>query len=147
MKKDKKNPLGASFGYAFEGILTGIRKERNMKIHCLAIVAVTCAGTLFHITPVEVHLSVALCPGASLELVNTAVEGGGGPGDGRAQTVGEDRQRHGCGRSALCRDHIGDHRSDHFSAVCIGNCCGRCDTIAGARPDSRTDRMERKCII
>ena len=53
MKKDKKNPLGASFGYAFEGILTGIRKERNMKIHCLAIVAVTCAGTLFHITPVE----------------------------------------------------------------------------------------------
>lgn len=75
MKKDKKNPLGASFGYAFEGILTGIRKERNMKIHCLAIVAVTCAGTLFHITPVEWCVCLLLFAlVASLELVNTAVE-------------------------------------------------------------------------
>ena len=75
MKKDKKNPLGASFGYAFEGILTGIRKERNMKIHCLAIVAVTCAGTLFHITPVEWCICLLLFAlVASLELVNTAVE-------------------------------------------------------------------------
>ena len=75
MKKDKKNPLGASFGYAFEGILTGLRKERNMKIHCLAIVAVTCAGTLFHITPVEWCICLLLFAlVASLELVNTAVE-------------------------------------------------------------------------
>lgn len=75
MKKDKKNPLGASFGYAFEGILTGIRKERNMKIHCLAIIAVTCAGTLFHITPVEWCICLLLFAlVASLELVNTAVE-------------------------------------------------------------------------
>ena len=75
VKKDKKNPLGASFGYAFEGILTGIRKERNMKIHCLAIVAVTCAGTLFHITPVEWCICLLLFAlVASLELVNTAVE-------------------------------------------------------------------------
>ena len=121
MKKDKKNPLGASFGYAFEGILTGIRKERNMKIHCLAIVAVTCAGTLFHITPVEWCICLlALCPGGIPGAGEYGGGSGGGPGDGRAQTAGEDRQRHGCGRSALCRDHIGDHRSDHFSAVCIG---------------------------
>ena len=75
MKKDKKNPLAASFGYAFEGIWTGIFKERNMKIHCLAIIAVTCAGTLFHITPAEWCICLLLFGlVASLELVNTAVE-------------------------------------------------------------------------
>ncbi|HJD02620.1 MAG TPA: diacylglycerol kinase family protein [Candidatus Mediterraneibacter excrementavium] len=75
MKKDKKNPLAASFGYAFEGIWTGICKERNMKIHCLAIIAVTCAGTLFHITPAEWCICLLLFGlVASLELVNTAVE-------------------------------------------------------------------------
>ena len=46
-----------------------------MKIHCLAIVAVTCAGTLFHITPVERCICLLLFAlVASLELVNTAVE-------------------------------------------------------------------------
>lgn len=75
MKKRKKQPLAASFGYAFEGILTGIRKERNMKIHCLAIIAVTCAGTLFQITPVQWCICLLLFAlVASLELVNTAVE-------------------------------------------------------------------------
>ena len=33
MKKEKKEPLFKSFGYAFEGIWTGISKERNMNIH------------------------------------------------------------------------------------------------------------------
>ena len=44
----KKDPLYKSFGYAFQGIFTCIRKERNMKIHCTVAMA--------------------------LELVNTAVE-------------------------------------------------------------------------
>lgn len=75
MKKKKKNSLSASFGYAFEGIWTGIRKERNMKIHCIAIIAVTCAGTLFHITQVQWCICLLLFALiASLELVNTAVE-------------------------------------------------------------------------
>lgn len=75
MKKREKQPLTASFGYAFEGIWTGIRKERNMKIHCLAIIAVTCAGTLFHITATEWCICLLLFAlVASLELVNTSVE-------------------------------------------------------------------------
>lgn len=75
MKKDGKSPLTESFGYAFEGIWTGIRKERNMKIHCLAIILVTLAGTLFQITPVEWCICLLLFAlVASLELVNTAVE-------------------------------------------------------------------------
>ena len=53
MKKEKKNPLGKSFGYAFEGIWTGIRKERNMRIHCLAVILVTAAGTFFGLSAAE----------------------------------------------------------------------------------------------
>ena len=36
MDSQKKDPLYKSFGYAFEGIGTCIKKERNMKIHCAA---------------------------------------------------------------------------------------------------------------
>ena len=75
MKKERKNPLTKSFGYAFEGILTGIRQERNMKIHCVAIILVTAAGTLFQITAVEWCICLLLFGlVAGLELVNTAVE-------------------------------------------------------------------------
>ena len=66
MKKEKKEPLFKSFGYAFEGIWTGISKERNMKIHCLAILG---------LTPVEWCICLLLFGMVvSLELVNTAVE-------------------------------------------------------------------------
>lgn len=41
--KNRKQPLFKSFGYAFEGIWTGISKERNMKIHCLAVILVASA--------------------------------------------------------------------------------------------------------
>ena len=37
----KKNPLYKSFGYAFTGIFACIKKERNMKIHCSAVILVT----------------------------------------------------------------------------------------------------------
>ena len=43
MDSQKKDPLYKSFGYAFEGIGTCIKKERNMKIHCAAAVLV-CLG-------------------------------------------------------------------------------------------------------
>lgn len=73
--KNRKNPITKSFGYAFEGIWTGILKERNMKIHCLAIICVTLAGTLLHITAVQWCICLLLFAlVVSLELVNTAVE-------------------------------------------------------------------------
>ena len=66
MKKGKKNPLGKSFG---------IRKERNMRIHCLAVILVTAAGTFFGLTAVEWCICLLLFGMViSLELVNTAVE-------------------------------------------------------------------------
>ena len=73
--KKRKNPITESFGYAFEGIWTGIRNERNMKIHCLAIIVVTLTGTLFQITAMEWCICLLLFAlVAALELVNTAIE-------------------------------------------------------------------------
>ena len=75
MPGKKKNPLWRSFGYAFAGIWTGIRKERNMKIHCTALLMVVIAGIAFRITVSEWCICIVLCALVmSLGLVNTAVE-------------------------------------------------------------------------
>lgn len=75
MEKKKKNPLYKSFRYAFEGVLVGIRQERNMKIHCLAVVLVVLAGIFLHISVTEWCICLILFGLIlALELVNTAVE-------------------------------------------------------------------------
>ena len=75
MKKNRKAPIVRSFGYAFEGIWTGIRKERNMKIHCMAVILVTAAGLFFGISAMEWCICLLLFGMVvSLELVTTAVE-------------------------------------------------------------------------
>ena len=75
MKGQKKNPLYKSFGYAFEGIFTGIKKERNMKIHCLTMLCVVAAGFVFRISVSEWCICLFLFGMIlSLELVNTAME-------------------------------------------------------------------------
>ena len=64
-----------SFGYAFKGIASLIKKEHNAWIHCTAIVVVTLAGWYFGITPTEWCI-VVLCFGMVLaaEGFNTAIE-------------------------------------------------------------------------
>ena len=64
-----------SFGYAFKGIASLIKKEHNAWIHCTAIVVVTLAGFYFCITPTEWCI-VVLCFGLVLaaEGFNTAIE-------------------------------------------------------------------------
>lgn len=75
MPEGKKKPLWRSFGYAFSGIWTGIRKERNMKIHSAALMLVVIAGTVFKISVTEWCVCIILCALVmALELVNTAVE-------------------------------------------------------------------------
>lgn len=75
MKKEGKNPLYKSFRYAFEGIFTGIEKERNMKIHCLAMLCVVVLGFWVKISVLEWCLCLILFGLIlSLELVNTAIE-------------------------------------------------------------------------
>lgn len=75
MAGEKKPPITKSFGYAFEGIFTGIRKERNMKIHCTVTLLVVTMGFLFHISAIEWCICLTLFGLVmALELVNTAVE-------------------------------------------------------------------------
>ncbi len=75
MKKGKKDPLYKSFGYAFEGIFTCIAKERNMKIHCLAVIIVVLLGTLLRLSVTEWCICLILFGLVmALELVNTSAE-------------------------------------------------------------------------
>ena len=75
MTAPKKPPITKSFGYAFEGIFTCIRKERNMKIHCAMAVLVVIAGIILKLSPVEWCICLGLFGLVmALELVNTAVE-------------------------------------------------------------------------
>ena len=75
MKKQKKDPLYKSFGYAFAGIFAVVTKERNMKIHCAAVVCVVIAGLVFHITPIEWCICLTLFGLVmAREMVNTSVE-------------------------------------------------------------------------
>lgn len=71
----KKNPLRKSFRFAFEGIFTTIRHERNMQIHCFMAACVIVAGILFNISLTEWFTCFILFAHVmSLELVNTAME-------------------------------------------------------------------------
>lgn len=71
----KKDTLYKSFGYAFQGIFTCIRKERNMKIHCMVAALVVIAGLILGISVTEWCICLGLFGMVmALELVNTAVE-------------------------------------------------------------------------
>ena len=75
MKMEKKDSLYRSFGYAFQGIFTCVRKERNMKIHCVAAVLVVIAGVILKISAIEWCICMVLFGLVmTLEHVNTAVE-------------------------------------------------------------------------
>ena len=75
MKREKKPPLRKTFGYAFVGILTGIRKERNMRIHTAAMILVVFFGTVLGLSATEWCICLVLFGLVmALELVNTAVE-------------------------------------------------------------------------
>ena len=73
--QSEERSLYKSFGYAFEGIGTCIKKERNMKIHCAAAVLVVIAGVILKISLLEWCICLTLFGLImALELVNTAVE-------------------------------------------------------------------------
>ena len=75
MKRDHKQPLYKSFGYAFEGIFHTISRERNMQIHCMAAVLVVIFGAALQISREEWFTCLILFAIVmSLECVNTAVE-------------------------------------------------------------------------
>ncbi len=75
MEKKKKNRLYKSFQYALEGIWTGIRQERNMRIHCGAVILVVFAGIFLKLSLTEWCLCFILFGLIlALELMNTALE-------------------------------------------------------------------------
>lgn len=64
-----------SFKYAIEGICTGIKEEKNMKIHIFIMILVIICGIILQINKVEWLICVILFGFViSLELVNTAIE-------------------------------------------------------------------------
>ena len=68
-------PSAATKSGSFKLQTNPITNERNMKIHCLAIIVVTLTGTLFQITAMEWCICLLLFAlVAALELVNTAIE-------------------------------------------------------------------------
>ncbi len=110
MKKEKKDPLYKSFGYAFEGIFYGISKERNMQIHCAAAILVVAAGIWLKISVTEWCICLVLFglifgTGAGKHRGGS----GGGPGDGGEKASGEDCQGYGGGGCAH-RGIDGSHR-------------------------------------
>ena len=73
--KVKTKKIANSFKYAFIGIITSFRKERNMKFHFLIMLAVIACGFLFKISELEWFICImwfAVVIGG--ELFNTAIE-------------------------------------------------------------------------
>ena len=111
MKMEKKDPLYRSFGYAFQGIFTCVRKERNMKIHCVAAVVVVIAGVILKISAIEWCICMVLFGLVmALEHVNTAVEA---VVDRRISPVGESCERYRSRSSAHCGNY-GSNRRVHY---------------------------------
>ena len=107
MSDRKKAPLYKSFSYAFEGIFTCIRKERNIKIHCVFMFLVIAAGLVLHLSVTE----WCIC------LVGTCQYSGGicgGSGHRGEKASGQGRQRYGGRGGSHIRHHGGYHRMCDF---------------------------------
>lgn len=64
-----------SFRFAAEGIISAIKKERNMKIHLMTSVAVVLMGIFYSLSIFEwICITFAIGGMLSLELLNTAIE-------------------------------------------------------------------------
>lgn len=72
---DRRQTLPRSFANAWNGIVTCVVEERNIKIHCFAAVMVVIFGFILNISVTEWCICFTLFGLImGLELVNTAVE-------------------------------------------------------------------------
>ena len=114
MTVKKKDPLKKSFGYAFEGIMTCIKKERNMKIHCVFTALVVLAGIILGISATEWCICLTLFGLVmALELVNTSVEAVVDLVTEERKPLAKIAKDTGC---SDCGDHGCDCRRDYFCA-------------------------------
>lgn len=73
--KVKFKKLINSFKYAFEGVFSSFKTERNMKIHVFIMIMVIIAGILFKINKYEwIICVICFALVISGELFNTAIE-------------------------------------------------------------------------
>lgn len=64
-----------SFSYAFSGLITSFKSERNLKIHVFLMALVIIAGIIFNISLMEWIVCIILFGAViSSELINTAIE-------------------------------------------------------------------------
>lgn len=64
-----------AFGYAWEGVLHGLKTERNIKFHFFAAIIVIIASFLTRISFMEWLVVILLIGGMiSLEMINSAIE-------------------------------------------------------------------------
>lgn len=67
--------LGASFLYAGQGILYGLRTQRNFRIHAVATVVVLTVGIALDLPSINIAVLGLTCGAVmALELINTALE-------------------------------------------------------------------------
>ena len=75
IRKPKVKKLINSFKYAFSGILSSIKSERNMKIHLGFLVAVVISGIIFKISYYEWLICLILFAIVLAgEMINTSIE-------------------------------------------------------------------------
>jgi len=73
--QDKSYPLKSSFSFAFSGILTALRMERNMRFHFISSIIVLLISIYFSITKIEwIFILFTIGGMFALELLNTAIE-------------------------------------------------------------------------
>lgn len=71
----KKHNLLYSFYYAFRGIITAIKEERNMKIHVSIATLVVILGLLLPLSKIEwFSIIIIISLVISAEIFNTAIE-------------------------------------------------------------------------
>lgn len=64
-----------SFRYAFEGLMTAFKRERNLKVHMIAAFLVVVFGFVFQLTISEwMILILTIAVVIIAELINTAIE-------------------------------------------------------------------------
>ena len=64
-----------SFYYTFQGIISSLKQEKNMKVHIIIMIIVIICGIIFKISKIEWIICIILFALViSLELVNTSIE-------------------------------------------------------------------------
>lgn len=73
--KVKTKKLANSFKYAFQGLISSFKTERNMKIHILIMLLVIIAGIILKISTMDwIICAILFGIVISAELFNTAIE-------------------------------------------------------------------------